>query len=359
MGLVEYSNMKNEVQNNSSPQAKQDLKLSFRKLSFREPAAKRDEQALSGKQARNAKPKTNINNNRKGLYEKSSEYLNQVLSAAKNRRIFALEPGFRILQKMAEGDHPQDELFIMAIHLDDRFKYVIHHSINVAIYSLRMADDLGFDQTRKIELAMAALLHDVGMAVIPDKILYKQEELSRQEIDILRNRPNYSYNILRSFGDGFAHLAETAAQVYERIDGSGYPRGLKGDEIHEYAQIIGLLDMYEALIHSRPQRDKLTHYTAVKEVINTCKLRFQRQHLKSMLSIFTLFPIHSYVRLNSNAIGKVIETFADQPMRPKIQIIYDSQQRKVLTERIVVLPDNPLLNIVDSVPESEIQGLSK
>ena len=154
-------------------------------------------------------------------------------------------------------------------------------------------------------------------------------------------------------------MIETAAQVYERIDGSGYPRGLKGDEIHEYAQIIGLLDMYEALIHSRPQRDKLTHYTAVKEVINTCKHRFQRKHLKSMLSIFTLFPIHSYVRLNSNAIGKVLETYADQPMRPRIQILYDSQRRKVLTERIVVLPDNPLLNIVGSVPESEIQGLSK
>ena len=359
MGLVEYSNMEYKAQKNSSPKAKEDLKLSFRKLSFREPAAKRDEQAPAGKQAIKAKTNTDNNTNRKELYDKASIYLNQVLSAAKNRRIFALEPGFRILQEMAEGDHPQDELFIMAIHLDDRFKYVIHHSINVAIYSLRMADDLGFDQTRRIELAMSALLHDVGMAVIPDKILYKQEELSRQEIDILRNRPNYSYNILRSFGDGFAHLAETAAQVYERIDGSGYPRGLKGDEIHEYAQIIGLLDMYEALIHSRPQRDKLTHYTAVKEVINTCKLRFQRQHLKSMLSIFTLFPIHSYVRLNSNAIGKVIETFADQPMRPKIQILYDSQQRKVLTERIVVLPDNPLLNIVDSVPESEIHGLSK
>ena len=134
---------------------------------------------------------------------------------------------------------------------------------------------------------------------------------------------------------------------------------MQGDEIHEYAQIIGLLDMYEALIHSRPQREKLTHFAAVKEVINNCKHRFQRKHLKSLLSIFTVFPIHSYVRLNSNAVGKVIETYAAQPMRPKIQIVYDSQRRKVLTERIVVLPENPLLNIVDSVPETEIQELDK
>jgi HD-GYP domain-containing protein (c-di-GMP phosphodiesterase class II) len=358
MSLADFRNMKNKAQKKSSPKPKQNLKLSFRKL-----AANRDMQSLPvpGKQAAktDSKSKANDNgNNRKGLYEESSLYLNQALSAVKNRKRFELEPGFRILQKMAKGDHPRDELFIMAIHLDDRYKYVIHHSINVAIYALKMADDLGLDLTRRIELSMAALLHDIGMAVIPDKTLYKQEALSRQEIEILRDQPNYSYKILRSFGHNSAYLAETAAQVYERIDGSGYPRGLRGDEIHEYAQIIGLLDMYETLIHSRPQRDKVTHFTAIKEVINTCKHRFQRKHLKSLLSIFTVFPIHSYVRLNSNAIGRVIETYADQPMRPKLQILYDSQRRKVLTERIVVLPDNPLLNIVDSVSESEILELS-
>ncbi|UCD80351.1 MAG: HD domain-containing protein [Desulfobacterales bacterium] len=346
--------MENKAQKLNSPKAKQDLKLSFRKL-----AAAQDKLSPAGRPAVKTSHSPNNNHNRKDLYDKASIYLNQLLSAVKSRKSFALEPGFRILQKMAEGTHPRDELFIMAIHLDDRFKYVIHHSINVAIYALKMADDLGFDPKRKLELGMAALLHDIGMAVIPDKILYKQQELSKQEINILRERPNYSCKILRSFGTGIAYLAESAAQVYERIDGSGYPRGLKGDEIHEYAQIIGLLDMYEALIHSRPQRDKLTHFTAVKEVINTCKHRFQRKHLKSLLSIFTVFPIHSYVRLNSNAIGKVIETYADQPMRPKLQIIYDSQRRRVLTERIVVLPENPLLNIVDSVSESEIQELTK
>ena len=352
MSLVKFRNLTSETQKKSSPKSNQDLKLSFRKL-----AAKRDSHAIGDIPVVKTKPDNN-GNNRKGLYDKACIYLNQVLNAVKNRKSFALEPGFKILQKMAEVDHPRDELFIMAIHLDDRFKYVIHHSVNVAIYALKMAEELGFSKKQKLEVAMAALLHDVGMAVIPDRILYKQEKLSPQEEEILRERPNYSYKILRSFGDGFAYLAETAAQVYERVDGSGYPRAMRADEIHEYAQIIGLLDMYEALIHSRPQREKLTHFMAVKEIINTCKNRFQRKHLKSLLSIFTAFPIHSFVRLNSNAIGKVIETYPEQPMRPKLQIVFDSQMRKVLTKRIVALPENPLLNIVDSVSENEIQELS-
>ena len=352
MSLVKFRNLTSETQKKSSPKSNQDLKLSFREL-----AAKRDSHAIGDIPV--VKTKSNNNgNNRKGLYDKACIYLNHVLNAVKNRKSFALDPGFKILQKMAEVDHPRDELFIMAIHLDDRFKYVIHHSVNVAIYALKMAEELGFSKKQKLEVAMAALLHDIGMAVIPDKILYKQEKLSQQEVEILRERPNYRYKILRTFGDGFAYLAESAAQVYERIDGSGYPRAIRGDEIHEYAQIIGLLDMYEALIHSRPQREKMTHLTAVKEIINTCKNRFQRKHLKLLLSIFTAFPIHSFVRLNSNAIGKVIETYPEQPMRPKLQIVFDSQKRKVLTNRIIALPDNPLLNIVDSVSEGELQELS-
>jgi len=353
MKHVKFRNLNSETPKKSGPKAKQNLKLSFRKL-----AAAREcyDFAQSTDLEKRA---TSQGNDRNDLYEKACLYLNQVLDAAKNRQSFALDPGFRILQNMTELNQLRDELFIKAIHIDDRFKYVIHHSVNVAIYCLKMAEDLGFSKNQKLEVAMAALLHDVGMAVIPDKILYKQEKLTQDEIDILRERPNYSYKILRSFGDGFAYLAESAAQVYERVDGSGYPRAMRGDEIHEYAQVIGLLDMYEALIHSRPQREKLTHFTAVKEIINTCKNRFQRKHLKSLLSIFTAFPIYSFVRLNSNAIGKVIATYPEQPMRPKLQIIYDSQKRQVLTERIIALPDNPLLNIVDSVSESEIQELSQ
>jgi len=355
MSPVKFRNLNSETQKKGSPQAMQDLKLSFTKMAATQ--ATQGSHAASPGSAATTRSGNN-GNNRKGLYDKACIYLNSLLNAVKNHKSFALDPGFKILQKIAEVDHPRDELFIMAIHLDDRSKYVIHHGVNVAIYALKMAEDLGFSKKQKLEVAMAALLHDIGMAVIPDKILYKQEKLSEQEADILRERPNYSYEILRSFGDGFAYLAESAGQVYERVDGSGYPRAMRGDEIHEYAQIIGLLDMYEALIHSRSQREKLTHFTAVKEIINTCKNRFQRKHLKSLLSIFTAFPIHSFVRLNSNAIGKVIETYPEQPMRPKIQIVFDSQKRKVLTNRIVALPENPLLNIVDSVSENEIQELS-
>jgi HD-GYP domain-containing protein (c-di-GMP phosphodiesterase class II) len=263
-----------------------------------------------------------------------------------------------VIRKIVAVTYPQDPVLILALHQDDLRRYVTQHPVNVAVFAIKMADHLGFKKSIQVEIGMAGLLHDVGMALVPEKILYKKGRLENSEMKVFRQRPNFSSKILRTLGPEYAYLAECAAQVYERIDGSGYPRGLKADEMHEYAQIIGLLDMYESLIHSRPQRGKRTPFAAVKEIINTSKNHFKKEYLKALLSVFTAFPIHSYVRLNSDAIGRVIETYSDQPLRPKIQIIYDSQKRKVLTEKIVALPEDPLLHIVDSITENEIRRLT-
>lgn len=296
---------------------------------------------------------------RKILYEEAAAYLRELLNSLRQHKSFELKRGFEIIQKVVAVDHPQDPLFILALHRDNLDQFVIHHPVNVSVFAIKMAAHLGFEKSKQIEIGMAGLLHDVGMAVIPDEILFKSEKLTEAEKKLFRQRPDFSHEILQTFGNKYAYLAECALQVYERIDGTGYPRGLKADEMHEYAQIIGLLDMYESIIHSRPQREKATPFAAVKEIISTGKNQFQQTYLKAHLSIFTAFPIHSYVRLNSDAIGKVIETYSDQPLRPKIQILCDSQKRKVLTEKIISLPEDPLLHIIDSVSENEIRHLAK
>ena len=343
--------------------------VQFRKIVNQPPTTKRGSAFNTGKLNFSKLPEESLastklatspmpDKSRNLLYEEAATYMDEVLKALRNRKGFDLDKGFEIIRKIVNYSHPQDPVLVMALHKDDWRKYVIYHAVNVAIFAIKMADHLGFDRSKQVEIGMAGLLHDVGMAAIPENILFKQGRLNNNEVKIFRQRPNLSSKILRTLDAKYAYTAECAAQVYERMDGSGYPRGIKADEMHEYAQIIGLLDMYESLIHSRPQRGKWTPFAAVKEIINTSKNKFGKQYLKALLSIFTAFPIHSYVRLNSDAIGKVIETYPDQPLRPKIKIMYDSQKRKVLTEKIVALPEDPLLNIIDSISEKEIRQMT-
>lgn len=298
-----------------------------------------------------------VKKEREELYEQTSVYMTEVLNALKKQRSLSLDEGFQLVQRIADFKNQQDPLLIKALHFNDVSKFLVIHSVNVAIYAIKLGAELGFSRKQQAEIGMAGLLHEVGMCKIPDEIIYKKEPLNNQEFQVLREHPNYGYELLRPLGEKYAYLAECALQEHERIDGCGYPRGLKGGEIHEYAQIIGLVDTYEALSHSRPQGEKILHFEALQEIIKYGKKCFPRSHLKALLSVFTVFPLHSYVRLNSNAFGKVIETHPDQPTRPKLKIIYDAQGKRVLNGSIINLPESPLLYIVDSVSEEELEEL--
>jgi len=291
------------------------------------------------------------------LYEDACFYVAKIFAAVKERKRFALDPGFRIVRQIVESYCPGDPLFVQTIQTDDQRNYLVNKSVNVSIYATRLARQLGYSKETQAEIGMAGLLHEVGMSLVPKQIMYKKGQLTRKELGIMQQHSEAGYKILLSCSDRYPYLAEVALQIHERVDGSGYPHGLKADEIHEYAQIIGLVDTYEALSHSRPYRDRFDHLHVIKEIIKTCKTRFRKKHLKALVNAFSIFPLSTHVRLNSNAVGRVIETYPDQPMRPRVLIEYDSQGRKVLTERIVNLPDHSLLYIVDDKPEAPAEVL--
>lgn len=293
------------------------------------------------------------------IYEEASAYLKQVFTSVRGRQRFQLEPGIQIVRGITKSKSPNDPLLIKAIYDDEPAEFLINHCINVAIFAVKMAISLGLSQEQQIQIGLAALLHEVGTGVIPEKLIYKEQKLTPQEYEVFRKRPEFGYKILEVFGEDYAYLATAVLEVQECIDGSGYPMGLQGDEINEYAQIIGLVNMYEALIHSRPQRERYLHFSAIKEVIRTGKRRYRKKYLKALLNIFSIFPLYSIVKLNSNAIGRVIETYPDQPMRPKLEIVLDSQGRRVVARHIVDLSENSILYIVDSVSEKEIEGIQE
>lgn len=334
----------------------------------------------AGAQTRSAEPKlqlSNINNTvgsgpgdrepygnnterlSETIYDRAVAFVNQAYDAARAGHRFEIDEGIEIIHQIAGLISEPDFIFIMALHKDYGSRYIYHHPVNVAILAVRLGTSLGLGEEDLSELGLAALLHDIGSVRISESILNKASTLSKPEMDSIKQRPNYSYEILQIFKKEHPYLSETAVQVYERIDGSGYPMGLQKDEINEYAQIIGLVDVYEALIHNRPQRNQFLPFPAVKSIVRECKNSFNRNCLKALINSFSIFPIYSYVRLNSGAIGRVIQTHSDHPMRPKVQVIYDSQERRVLTDRIIDLPENPLLYITDSVGVSEIQDISK
>ena len=290
----------------------------------------------------------------KDWYQRGCRFMGDVFAKVRNQEKPNLTGGEALIEEIVQaslqGNLPQ-ELLIMAQYGNATNSFLVNKAVNVTVFAIFMGDTLRLPKERLLELGLAALLHDIGKVRVPEEILYKEATLKDEELEVLRKYPHDSFDILHGLGDKYHYLAECALHVNEKLDGSGFPQGLQGDAINPYARIIGILELYEAMTHNRPQRQKLSHFEAVKEIIKTKKSAYQRELLKAFLNTFGIFPLHCLVKLNSGAVGRVIQTYEEQPLRPKIEIIVDAQNRRVKVPRTVDLREQQVLYIADAITE--------
>ena len=222
------------------------------------------------------------------------------------------------------------------------------------MFAVEMGKGLRYPSEQLKKLALGALLHDVGMCFIPQGLWHNKTKLTSREMALIHRHPDHGYQIIKShLGDEFEWLAEGVRQEHERENGSGYPRGLSGDAIDEMAKIIGVCDVYEALIYGRPP---MPPYKAVKQIIHEREGLFSMRILKGMLHRLPVFPLDSLVRLSTRAIARVIETHEDQILRPTVQIVCDPTKKHADKCQIISLRENRILQIVDPVDEAELKS---
>lgn len=229
-------------------------------------------------------------------------------------------------------------------HLD-----LARHMVNVAIYAIRIGRGVGYSDDDLRRLALAACLHDVGMVIIPRRTMEKVGPLSPEEVTLLRQHPERGFRFLKTLGSEFEWVATVALQEQEREDGSGYPQGLKTDQIHEYAKIVGLADMYDALTHPRPNEKPRGPFDAMKEITGVGRRLFPTHLLKGLIQGLSTFPVGSLVRLNSKEVARVVATNPAFPLRPVVDVLTGPQGEQISSPRRVDLAQNSLLYITDSL----------
>ena len=289
------------------------------------------------------------------IYDEFYEFLAEVLNAAKTDQKFSIDRGVELVAKVIDTPSAIESLYRKAIYRKE-FKYDSKvHGINVAIFAIKIGEGLGYKRDQLVELGIAALIHDIGMCKIPDEVVNKEGILTNDEYALIKKHPQFGYDIvLNALGEKYKWLAEVVSQEQEREGGQGYPRGLTGNEVHEYAKVIGIVDVYEALSHPRPQRKRFLPYEATKVIVNSSKNMFPQKLIKALLTKLSCFPISSYVVLNSKAIGRVVDTNEASPLRPVIEMLYDNTGKKLTEKKIVKLQDTPLLYITDSMFEEDL-----
>lgn len=199
--------------------------------------------------------------------------------------------------------------------------YLYAHCVNVCVLSVMTGIEMGYSRSQLEVLAVGALLHDLGMALVPLSIMKKPGKLNGEETKEMRKHPDHSLKLLRQNPVISSISRMIAYQHHERFNGDGYPQGIKKADVLEMSQIVGLVDVYDAVTADRAYRKALPAKEAYELVSGTGNTFFRFDIVKSFLSQVAAYPQGTLVHLNTGQIGIVTDNTKGHSLTPKVRII--------------------------------------
>ncbi|MFF2795457.1 HD-GYP domain-containing protein [Lysinibacillus xylanilyticus] len=237
-------------------------------------------------------------------------------------------------------------------------EYLYQHSFQVTLYSIAIAKELGYSAEDLRLIAIGALLHDIGKLMVPKEILTKPDRLSCEEFETMKQHTRYGFDLLRNLHSISLIVAHCAFQHHERIDGSGYPRGLVDFEIHPFAKIIGVADVFDAVTTSRVYREKMLPSQGLAILEAGAGTIYDARIVNALKRSVVHYPKGVILKLSDGRRGIVSRQNTLNAAFPWIRIF--EEQNQILTATYEInLVDNPNITIesieVDYVVPSKIE----
>jgi putative nucleotidyltransferase with HDIG domain len=193
------------------------------------------------------------------------------------------------------------------------------HSLNVTVLSLILAKSLDMSEEEVKHLALGALFHDIGKDRIPDRITRKTDPLTRSEAALLQEHPQFGAEFAENFKLD-PRVALIIGQHHECMDGSGFPKRLKGEQIDRLARIIVIANIYDNLCNPLDQTTAMTPYEALANMFSRQRAKLDPSILKLLIKSLGVYPPGSIVRLSSGDHGMVISVNPSKPLRPCVML---------------------------------------
>lgn len=213
----------------------------------------------------------------------------------------------------------------------------LDHSLNTTIYALCLGRQLRYDRNKLLELAQGTLLHDIGKTLLDSRILFKPGKLTNEEFAHVKRHTELGYEILNRDSRLPEASKIISLQHHERMDGSGYPNGLMGKELSEYARITTIVDVYEALTVDRCYHRAITPQRAVEVITEEAHTRLDFQLASIFMRNIAVYPNGTTVRLSTGEYAVVKEQNKSFPLRPVVRMIAMEGTQWVPREQVDLL----------------------
>lgn len=230
-----------------------------------------------------------------------------------------LEVRQSVLQVLEEGSNYPKEILLLH-HYATSADYIYHHAISVGILSTFLAKKLNYSNGDCIQIGLAGVLSDCGMAKVQPKLLKKSSALLPAEFDEVKKHTIHGYNMLKKIPSIKEGVLLGVLQHHEREDGSGYPLKVKGSKLHPFSKILAVADVYLAMTAERPYRSKQSPFKVLEMMMKDQFGKFDHQVIRALLSGLSTFSVGSRVKLTNHETGEIVFIEDSQPTRPMIKL---------------------------------------
>lgn len=205
-------------------------------------------------------------------------------------------------------------------HYASKGDYLFHHAVSVGLLSAYLGRKLNYTKPEEIQLGIAGMLADSGMAKVPNGILDKKGPLTSTEFDEIKSHSLYSYQMIKDIPGVTDAMLLGVLQHHEREDGSGYPMAISSQKLHKFSKVIAVIDVFHAMTTERYYKQKQSPYKVLEAVMKDSFGKFDIKIVQALANLIANFSIGSRVRLNNGEICEVVFLEPSSPIRPMLKI---------------------------------------
>ncbi|MCW8933467.1 MAG: HD-GYP domain-containing protein [Gammaproteobacteria bacterium] len=218
------------------------------------------------------------------------------------------------------------DAFSWLTRMKHKDNYTYNHSVSTAVWAVAFGRHLGMPKKDLQSLAIGALLFDVGKMRLPDKLINNPNRFNQYEFKLVKTHVEHSVEIVSNINGISDDVIEMVKTHHERHNGSGYPNGLKENDIPIFGKIAGIVDCYDAIISERPFASAMSPHDAVKKFYEWRDIDFQAELIEQFIQVVGIYPVGTIVELNDGKVGVIIAQHRVWRLRPKIMLLLDENK---------------------------------
>jgi putative nucleotidyltransferase with HDIG domain len=240
-----------------------------------------------------------------------------------------------LVEEISSSVSRNPDAFISLARLKNADEYTYMHSVAVCALMIALARQLSMTEPQVKEAGVAGLLHDIGKMAIPDAILNKPGRLTDAEFNTVREHPVAGKKMLTGVGVS-SYVIDVCTHHHEKIDGSGYPEGLRGDEISLFARMAAICDVYDAVTSSRCYKARWEPADAIRKMAEW-KGHFDEHIFQAFVRTVGIYPVGALVRLDSGRLGVVTEQNKKSLLQPKVKVFLSVRTKQPIMHEVIDL----------------------